>query len=39
MQCQNHPWSPCILSAQALGHIDAATQGLAPPMATFGVAG
>jgi cystathionine gamma-synthase len=28
----NRPWSPRTLAAQALGHIDAATQGLVPPI-------
>src|ERR1700679_2526510 len=28
----NRPWSPRTLSAQALGHVDAATQGLVPPI-------
>ena len=28
----NRPWSPRTLAAQALGHIDAATQGLVQPI-------
>ncbi len=32
MSGQDRPWSPRTLAAQALGHIDAATQGLVPPI-------
>ena len=32
MSGQDRPWSPRTLAAQALGHIDAATHGLVPPI-------